>query len=533
MRAQGFSRALGIGLVLCCFTTPSRSQEADDPATADVDPDAGTDAGEPDEPAAPSIAGDSAALSQAVDDAVAAATDLKGARVGILAVDLATGETLHGKDVDARFNIASCTKVVTIAAALRLLGPGFKFRTALFAERIVGSEIIGDLYVRGGGDPTLGRYDLVELADELVALGITKVRGSIAIDESIFDAQSLPPHFDEQPKEQAYFRAPTGALSVHSNAVTIMVRPNPAGAGPAFVGLIPANDYVRFVGQVQTAASGRDRVRVDTKEITGGLEFHLGGQVSASGGVRWYRRRIVDPGLYFGAAFRTALEQRGIKVARQKIVRAPVPVKARPLATHLSRPLAEIVRDLGKQSNNFVAEMLVRQIGAQAVRAAAPADGPRPATWEDGLGAVRAFLDTEVGLAPGTYRYENGSGLFGSSDLSPAQMVKVLRHAWSDYRYGPELVSSLAIAGVDGTLRRRMGKTAAAARARAKTGTLAHVATLSGYVAVDSQHAVAFAVFVEHQPKSYRAKRAARGLADKVAAAAASYLGASPRAPAR
>lgn len=509
-----------MGAVLCCFTTSGQSQEADEPDLAGLGPE---DGGEPAEPAVPSIAGDSAALSRRIDEALAAATDLGAARVGILAVDLTTDETLHERDADGRYNIASNTKILTTAAALRLLGPGFKFRTVVYAAPIVRGEITGDLHVRGGGDPTIGRYDLVRLADELRALGVEKIRGNIVIDESIFDGQVLPPHFDEQPKEQAAFRAPTGALSLDSNAVTLVVRPNPAGAGAAHVGVIPQNDYIRLTGQVQTTASGRDRVRVETRELADGLELRLGGQLSVASGVRWYRRRIADPGMYFASAFRAALEQRGIAVPKKRLVRGVVPLDAKPIAVHLSRPLAEIVRDLGKQSNNFTAEMLLRQIGAAAVLLS----GPRPATWDDGIAATRAFLESEVGLIPGSYRYENGSGLFGSSDLSPRQLLTVLRHAWSDYRYGPDLVASLAIAGVDGTLRKRMYRSAGRDRVRAKTGTLATVSTLAGYVAVDGQHAVAFAVLVNDQPKSYRGKRAARGIADAVASAVASYLGAS------
>lgn len=504
--------------MLCCFTTPGRSQEADDPEPEAPVAEEGAD---PTDPVIPSIAGDSEALSRTIDAAIDAATDLNKTRIGIVAVDLTTGEPLHERDPDGRYNIASNTKVLTTAAALRLLGPGFKFRTLLYARAVTGGEIPGDLYVRGGGDPTLSRYDLIALADELRALGIVKVRGSIVIDESIFDGQALPPHFDEQPKEQAAFRAPAGALSLDSNAVRLIVRPNSAGAGPASVSVVPENAYVRLVGQVQTTASGRDRVRVDSKEVEAGLELHLGGQLAVASGVRWYKRRVADPGLYFATAFRAALEQRGIAVGKKRIVRAVVPPEAKPIAVHLSRPLAEIVRDLGKQSNNFVAEMLLRQIGVLAV----PPSAPRPATWADGTATVRAFLEGEVGLIPGSYRYENGSGLFGSSDLSPRQLVTVLRHAWGDYRYGPDLVASLAIAGVDGTLRKRMFGTAGATRVRAKTGTLATVATLAGYVAVDGQHAVAFAVLVNGQPKSYRGKRAARAIADTVATALASYLG--------
>jgi D-alanyl-D-alanine carboxypeptidase/D-alanyl-D-alanine-endopeptidase (penicillin-binding protein 4) len=135
--------------------------------------------------------------------------------------------------------------------------------------------------------------------------------------------------------------------------------------------------------------------------------------------------------------------------------------------------------------------------------------------------AVRSFLTTNVGLAKGSFRYENGSGLFDSNGFTPEQMVRVLSTAYRDFRIGPDFVSSLSIAAADGTLRRRMVAGPAARHVRAKTGTLAHVSALAGYVAVDSRAPLCFAVFVNDVPK-WRVNDA-RSLADSIATSAMLY----------
>jgi D-alanyl-D-alanine carboxypeptidase/D-alanyl-D-alanine-endopeptidase (penicillin-binding protein 4) len=506
-RTSGWRRAAVGALLVSVGTLAGPGQEVAGAGPADAAPD-------------PVTTGDKASLGQRIDAILADETVLDGARIGVLAVDVTSGDVLYQRAADDRFNIASNVKMITTAAALHLLGPGHRFRTVLYADKVDRGTIPGDLYVRGGGDPSLGTYDLLALADDLVDRGIRSIRGGIVVDASLFDDQNLPPKFDAQPKEQASFRAPIAALSLNFNAVAIVVRPNPAGVGPATVVIDPPNDYVTLTGQVQTVASGRNRVRIETVEEDGRFELRIGGQLPASRGTRRYRRRVADPIAYAASALRHALEARGIRVRKKQITAAQVPDDAIPLATRASPPLAELVRGMGKYSNNFVAEMLLKAVGTVDL------PEPRPATWRDGLAAVRNFLGQTVGIDATSLRYENGSGLFDASDASPRQMVTILSHAARDFRYGPDLVSSLSIGGVDGTLRKRMRESPAAGLVRAKTGTLATVAALSGFVAVDARVPIAFAVFVNDQPDSYKAKRAARRTIDRIAGALARFLGA-------
>jgi D-alanyl-D-alanine carboxypeptidase/D-alanyl-D-alanine-endopeptidase (penicillin-binding protein 4) len=446
------------------------------------------------------------------------AGDLPGARIGIAVRDLATGQLLFGSDQDGLYNLASNTKLVTTACALAKLGPGFRWRTGLYAGPIDATgQVTGDLYLRGRGDPTLGTHDLDALVDDLVLAGVTRIKGAIAVDVSYFDDADSPPHFDEQPKEQASFRAPIGATSLNFNAVKIVARPAPSGAGPAVVAVEPATDYVLLTSQVTTVRRGRNRIRVDTKVVKHQLVVTVRGQLRWDSGVVSVRRRVPDPAHYVAGALRARLAARGIAVGKKSTVLATVPLDATLLAEHESPALAVVIRDLGKFSNNFVAEMLLKTVGAETV-----AQGQRPATWADGLATERRFLIDEVGLADGGFYVGNGSGLFTASKLSPSQVTRLLAVAYRDFRYGPDFMTSLSISATDGTLSRRMAAGPAAHLVRAKTGTLDGVSALSGYVALDGRAPLAFAVLVNGNAPGSSSR--ARALQDRVSEVLAHYL---------
>lgn len=463
-------------------------------------------------------------LSGHLDRLVAERKNLAQARIGIFIQDVMSSRVLYQHRADERYNVASNTKILTTAAALAILGPEFRYRTAVLAKEVdARGSIKGDLYLRGRGDPSLGVADLERLVNDLVQAGITQVRGGLIIDDSYFDGNVLPPHFDEQPKEQAAFRAPACALSLERSSFTVVVRPALSGKGPAQVFIEPPNEYIRIgKNQLITQPSGRNRVLLTSKPEKDRMLVELGGQIRGDAGIQRYRLRVEDPIAYAGAVFRTLALERGIRIRKKKIRRAAAPPEARVLASLDSPPLAVIVRTLGKDSDNFVAEMVLKTIGAET------RTSPGAATWSDGVERVRRFLVEVVGLQAGAFRYDNGSGLFDATELSPAQLVRVLVSTYRDHRYGPDLAASLAIAGVDGTLRRRMQSTPSAGLVRAKTGTLATASALAGYAAVDGLRPLAFAIAVNDIPSKgknrYLAKAEARSLQDDIADAMVLYL---------
>jgi len=490
----------------------------DDPDQPDQDAGAGAIAPVPAVPTDP--AGRTTWL---VDRLTQAASNpaLGSARVGAVVVDVETGKVVWSHDPDGRYNLASNAKLFTASTALARLGNGFRWRTAalvgLDAFDPATGEVAGDLYVRGRGDPTLTVADLDQLANDLRAIGVRSIRGSVVIDRDYFDTVDEPPHFDEQNKERAGFRAPISSLMVNGNAVTVVVEPDPAGAAQATVTVVPESpEYVKLVqASVLTVVDGRSRLRIDTIVKRDHLELKVGGQLRADAGPAYARRRIDDPVRFAHEQVRRALGRQGIRVGRKRVQTGTTPPTARVLAVHESAPLGDVLRTMTKTSNNTIAEAVLKTIGAET-RAT-----PGPGTWDDGLAAVRSHVSDTCQIG-GTLRFENGSGLFDSTDVTPSQVVQLLVCAHRDYRVGPDLTAALAIAGVDGTLARRLVASPARGRIRAKTGTLAAVTTVAGFAAVDGTHELAFAILVNDAAGAVRGQ--ARAMQDQMLDEMIAYL---------
>ncbi|HWU90688.1 MAG TPA: D-alanyl-D-alanine carboxypeptidase/D-alanyl-D-alanine-endopeptidase, partial [Kofleriaceae bacterium] len=215
--------------------------------------------------------------------------------------------------------------------------------------------------------------------------------------------------------------------------------------------------------------------------------------------------------------FRRALAEQGVQLRIRALASGTVPPTLKLLAHHDSAPLSDVLRLVNKHSDNYLAESILKTLGAETRTT------PGPATWADGVAALRAQL-AQLGIADG-YRSENGSGLFASSEVSAKQLLVLLAAAHRDYRIGPDLVASLPVGGADGTLARRWVGKPAMGRVRAKTGTLDKVSTLAGYIGVDGGHLLAFAILVNDIPPVQRG--AVRAMADEIVEAMAAYLGAT------
>jgi D-alanyl-D-alanine carboxypeptidase/D-alanyl-D-alanine-endopeptidase (penicillin-binding protein 4) len=501
---------------------PAAAPPADDPATAD-EPEPGPTAAGPASQAPADPGARKAWLTHELDAAIARRPALGAVAVAI--IDVTSGDPIYAHDATTGYNLASCTKLLTSSAALARLGPGFRWRTAIYADKFTPADgvVDGDLYVRGRGDPTLDDRALRELAIDLRRAGVRRVTGALVIDASYFDDVVEPPHFGDQPKERSGYRAPIAGFAVDESAVTVVIEPVPSGEGAAAIHLEPpVGDYVRIrEAAVATVRDGRSRVRVDAVPRPHHLELTILGQVKADGGVDLTRRRVDDPIEFAAEALRAVLVDEDIAIGK-RVERGRVPRTAHQLVAHDSPPLADVIRRMNKLSDNFIAESLLKTLGAERrAQATPPNTDPAPATWADGQAAVSEFLVGEVGLAAGSFRAENGSGLYEASAVPALALARVVAHAERDFRWGPDLIASLAIAGVDGTLHRRLAGTPNTARVRAKTGTLAKVSTLAGLLAVDGRHPLAFAILMNSVPENGRA--AARALQDEILIAALGY----------
>lgn len=437
------------------------------------------------------LAAPASAAERAVEKLDAKVSKLGGS-LAVLALDAATGRVLVRHDEHALMNPASNAKLVTAAAALRLLGPAHRFVTGLYGTLRDGT--VDELVLRGHADPSLSTADLWQLARDAKTAGVARI-GSIAVDQSYLDDRYTPPAFDEQPGEWAPFRAPVSALSLDQNTVTFSVRPTKAGK-PALVSVEPPGVVSITGGVMTTAKSQAEALRLSLSAQEPALTATFGGTLP-EGSVAHVTRRIEDPRRLAGHALRAAFEALGVRVTRDVTLGGARQTRA--IALHRSAPLAELLFALGKHSDNFYAETLFKAIGAEKKG--------RPGTADDAAEVLTAFL-RDLGAYESGIVIRNGSGLFSGQVLTAHALATVLRSSWADPAIAPEFIAELAIGGVDGTLRGRFKPWAKTRAIRAKTGTLHAVSTLSGYVLAPRGGApIVFVILVNGVPGKVSAVR--------------------------
>jgi D-alanyl-D-alanine carboxypeptidase/D-alanyl-D-alanine-endopeptidase (penicillin-binding protein 4) len=421
-----------------------------------------------------------------VIDSFLARPDLEGAILGIVVEALSSGEVLFERDADLTMIPASNMKLVTGACALSMLGPDYRFSTDLLSDGVVGgSTIRGDLYVRGGGDPSLVSEELWKLVEDLRAYGIDRIEGDVVLDASRFDSIALASR-EAADGDRAY-HARIGALSLNFNAVAVHVRPGERAGDPVVAVLSPDVGFVALEnGGVTGSARSRSSLTVRRAYEGGRNVVRVSGRLPAGSPPAAVYRNLEDPLGHFGAALARFLEAAGI-VIEGAVVAGRTPPAAVALVRHESKPLSLIVRDLGKFSNNFVAEMLVKELGAYG-------SGP-PGTTAAGVRALERFL-ASVGADSGGYRVVDGSGLSRSNRLSARTIARVVRRGLADFGTSYELAASLSVSGIDGTLEDRMGYPGLAGRVRAKTGLLDGVTAISGILETASGEEALFSILV-------------------------------------
>lgn len=405
--------------------------------------------------------------------------------VGIEVVDVNSGTVIFSLNGDKPLNPASNTKIVTAAAALKILGPEFRFQTELYGKTSF-RNVQGALYLKGYADPSLMTSDLWTLARALKADGIRRIGGGIIVDDSYFDGENLPFAYDEQPNEDNKFRTAIGAVSVNHNALGIQIRPGPTAMAKAIVDFDPP-EYAMVVNDTLTSASGAYTPRISATPYEDRTRVRVWGQIPLGSSPTWYYRRIDNPSLFAGYALKGILKDLGISVGGD-VRTGAIPSGTPLIARHESEALSSVLWETGKMSNNFVTEMVLKTIGAETQKG--------PGTWEAATSAVSELL-ANWGIKKGTYKYRNGSGLFSANEISASQFCTVLRSAYLDATIRPEFLTQLATGGADGTIQSRYRHPAAQRYVRAKTGTLDDVSALSGFVLDKSgRHPIAFSIVV-------------------------------------
>lgn len=420
---------------------------------------------------------------------------------GLQVVDVLTGDVVYEHGGADMLAPASTMKVVTSAAALRNLGPSYRFTTDVYYDGEIDPDgtLTGNLYIKGHGDPTFVGEKLWKMIAEIELMGVEKVDGNVVFDDSFHSGGTTIVGWDKVDdieKGTAYF-ATLSALSLNANTAVMIVRPGAEVGSAARITLeTPVHGYVELDNQVKTGPPGtRKFVEVKREVLTDSTKFVLTGSVPAGDLDRtWIRRTVADPTGHYMAAFREQMDVQDIDVTG-KFKRDVTPPEAELLLSVDSPALSQILADMNKSSLNFVAEQVLRTLGAEITGVG---------STEAGLGVVSQYL-TSIGVPPADIVLVNGSGLSRQSRMKPSVLTAVLVDMARDLQVGAEFSSSLAISGTDGTLWSRLREEPG--RLRGKTGTLDEVHCLTGYIDSHAGRRYAFAFLVNNYGSRLQAVR--------------------------
>ncbi len=359
-----------------------------------------------------------------------------------------------------KFIPASVTKILTTYAVLKTLPLNYKFKTELYFDG-------KNLYIKGGGDPSFVSENMWFLVNEFVRKNIKLIQ-DIIIDDSLFD-QIRYDETRESVRVDRSYDSPTGAMSFNWNSINIFVKPGEKNKAAA-VYLDPDNQYFKLINKTNTNDNKSAKeliidVNQQQKTIT------VSGDVHSKIDEKAYFKNVSDPVLWTAENLKSFLFQRGITTTG-RLKNGIVPASATKVATAESKSVNQILIDMNKFSNNFVAEMLTKNLAAYV--------GERPATLSTGIEVIRKELK-KIGLNPNDLYIKNPSGFTRDNKFTPSGLNKVLEVMQNDFQIFPGFIESLPILGVDGTLKKRLTEPAITGFVRAKTGYLDGAIAMSGY----------------------------------------------------
>jgi serine-type D-Ala-D-Ala carboxypeptidase/endopeptidase (penicillin-binding protein 4) len=473
---------------------------------------------------------------------------------GILVADRDTGRALYSLNADHFFAPASNAKIFTTALALATLGVDYRFHTTIESNGMLGADgrLAGDLALVGRGDPDLSNrrfpYDkktetdgaidkvLAELADAAVAKGLKEVDGDIVGDDSYFPYDPYPAGWSAG---DLFFRfgAPVSAIAFNDNSVSLEMRPGATPGEPPAITVQPAAANGTFGVELSSVSPG-EPTGFSVVRQPGTNFLLLRGSISPGHAPMRIDVAMPDPAEIAAGELKQLLEARGVTVKGGIRVRHGAPpwtsASGEPLlghasvdatkddtgsnyslvlAEHVSQPLLEIVRVTNKISQNLHAELLLRTVGREKLGIGSTAAG---------LKVERDFLKT-AGVADGDVVLSDGCGLARDDLVTPRAVVAllayVLRQPWGD-----SFLSTLPVAGVDGTLEHRLKNTPAAGFVEAKTGAADHARGLSGYATTQRGEYLVFSMFDNNNPQH---GTDATGALDAMVAAMVETLGES------
>ncbi|HET8622698.1 MAG TPA: D-alanyl-D-alanine carboxypeptidase/D-alanyl-D-alanine-endopeptidase [Gemmatimonadales bacterium] len=420
------------------------------------------------------------------------------------------GRLLYARNADRLFIPASTAKLAVTAVAAARLPPTWVVRTSLYGTEAVRDGVLqGDLVLYGRGDPTWSRrcygtdslrpgvcesepmWAVRRLADSLRARGVRSIAGNVVGDGSWLEPTLVHPAWENYDLNW-WYAAPVSGLGFNDNSVDLTWGAGPAVGAPPLISFAPSWTPIVLDNRAVTTP-GDTGTNIDFFREPATLRIRAEGRVAQTGRGRTEYFALPDPNYFAALALWTALREAGITVSGSvksttdstafRSVRA-----GPPLAEVTSRPLSDWIFPVLNTSQNWFAEILLKQLGRQFGRAG---------SWREGIAVERRFLIDSLGVDSTQLALVDGSGLANSNLITPLALVRILQAMRRHPRAEPFL-AALPRAGQRGSLARRFGGTPADGRVAAKPGTIARVNALAGYLELEGGRTVTFAVLANH-----------------------------------
>jgi serine-type D-Ala-D-Ala carboxypeptidase/endopeptidase (penicillin-binding protein 4) len=451
---------------------------------------------QPEEPPAQAIEPQQLDMASELTTLLQNSPDLKGSLAGVSVRSAETGELLFEHIGDTRLQPASVLKLFTASAALSVLGEDYTFTTELLTDgKIKNETLIGSLFLKGKGDPTLIQSDFDKFASDLKAMGINRIAGDLIADDTWYDdiRYSMDLTWND---EHEYYGSQVSALTASPNkdydsgTVILNIHPAKKQGKEASISLEPATDYIKVVNNTLTvAAKGEKNIKI--KREHGGNTVTVTGTIPIKAKPMKEWLAVWEPSMYAINLLEDSLTKQGIKVVG-KIKHGSAPDKLKQLISHKSMPLSKLLIPFMKLSNNGHAEVLVKEMGKVVHD-----DG----SWEKGLEAMNSEIE-RFGINTDQLVVRDGSGI-SHANLIPANVVTGLLYQAQKEKWFPSFKNSLPVAGASdrmtgGTLRSRMKSELLKENVIAKTGSLTGVSTLAGYVKTENGKDIIFAVLLNN-----------------------------------
>jgi len=405
------------------------------------------------------------------------------ATTAVILIDARTGGILYEHNAHMPLVPASTMKLITAGTALHDLGPDFRFQTQLVTDATVNfGAIHGDVYLVGGGDPELATDDVRSAVRQLKREGITSIDGGVVADGTLYGPDEVNKTWDPDDLEYGW-AAPPSAITIDNGAVQFTISPDPS-LGLAAVAIDPPSGAGRITGHVRTVSmDGENTLRIDP--LPDGSGFALSGDIPY-GAPQKYWRAIAHPTEVSATVFRAVALGSGIAMSGTASTGKAPSGASTMLWAHRSRPLGYIVQHMAFDSDNHIAEQLLRAAGAQAAGTG---------TLENGIAAERAYLDT-LGADDSGDLIIDGSGLSDANRITVASLGAVLRSMLA----GPDAQREAALlprVGLEGTVRFRSIAPDVAGRIRGKDGYIEGASGLAGFVETAHHGIVVYAFLVD------------------------------------